>query len=405
MVQKLKNFYHLLVAAFFNLFYRFPSRKLKVIGVTGTDGKTTTVTLIAHILRTAGYKTALISSIGARIGEEELKTGLHTTTPDPKELQRLIRLAVDKKTEYLVLESTSHGLDQHRLFGIKFLVGVMTNVTHEHLDYHRTFQRYLVAKSKLFRGVKIAILNGDDDSFGYLKTVVPGRAKIVSYGIKRKADFTLKSFEFKTSLPGEYNRYNCLAAIAATATLGVPEVKIRQALVSFKGIKGRMQAIDEGQDFKVFVDFAHTPNALENVLQALRTAKLPQARLIAVFGCAGLRDRTKRPLMGKIVCRLADVTILTAEDPRTENVNEIIDQIAVGCRRGGGKENKTYFCVPDRAEAIMFAVKMARKGDIVVVCGKGHEQSMCFGKTEYPWSDEKEVRQVLWEIKKNAKKN
>jgi UDP-N-acetylmuramoyl-L-alanyl-D-glutamate--2,6-diaminopimelate ligase len=411
MVRSLKNLYHLVVAFFSVLYFRYPAKKLKVIGVTGTDGKTTTIYLISHILKKAKKKNAFVSSVGAQIGDKEIDTGFHVTTPSSFPLQKLLRKIANQGYEYVVLEATSHGLDQHRLFGCHFSVGVVTNVTHEHLDYHQTYENYLRTKAKLFRGVKVAVLNRDDKSFKYLDTKIQrykpclpaGRdTKRVTYGIREKADFTPKNFKFKTSLPGEYNQYNCLAAIAVTSSLDIPEDIIRQAIASFEGLKGRMEEIDEGQDFKVYVDFAHTPNALEQVLKSLKKQLTKRRRLIAVFGSAGLRDRLKRPVMGEIAARLADITVLTAEDPRTENVDKIIDQIAQGCLKERGIEKKTFFRAPDRGEAIRFAIKKAKKGDIVAILGKGHEKSMCFGETEYPWSDQKEVRRALKKLKKDA---
>lgn len=401
-IRKIKNFFHLLVAIFSVVFFRFPSKNLKVIGVTGTDGKTTTATLIHHILVGAGQKAALISTVTAKIGAQEIPTGLHVTSPHPWKLQQLLRRIVDRNYQYVVLEVTSHGLDQHRVFGVKFLMGVVTNVTHEHLDYHKTYENYLKTKAKLFKGVEYAILNRDDVSYQYLSSIVNRQSSItITYAIKKRADFTPQTFKFKTSLLGEYNQYNCLAAIATTASLGLSREKIRKAVASFKGVKGRMEEIDEGQDFKVIIDFAHTPNALKNVLKALaRRSSRRGDRLIVVFGCAGLRDKAKRPMMGEIAAQYADFIVLTAEDPRVEDVNEIIEQIAKGCLKKGAKEKGSkppcFFRIPDRRRAIKFAIqKLAKKGDIVVICGKGHEQSMCFGKTEYSWSDQEEARKAL----------
>jgi len=410
MIRRLKNFIHLLRAVLANIYWRFPSQKLTVIGVTGTDGKTTTVHLIHHILKTAGKKADLISTVSA--------PGLHTTTPNPWILQKLLAQMVDRGVKYVVLEATSHGLDQHRLWGVKFYAGVITNVTHEHLDYHKTYENYLAAKAKLFRHVRVAVLNKDDKSFKYLNLKLKTKnLKLVTYGIKNRADFTPKTFPFKTLLPGEYNRYNCLAAIAATSALEIPSEKIRKAVASFKGVIGRMEEINVGQDFKVIVDFAHTPNGLENVLKTILKLKSKNSKLIVVFGCAGLRDVAKRPMMGEVAARLADIAVLTAEDPRTEDVNEIINQIVQGCLKGGAKEKdwsnwtnwsnlkeKIFLRIPDRREAIRFAIqKLAKRGDIVVICGKGHERSMCYGKTEYPWSDQEEARKALKELLK--KKN
>ncbi len=397
--DSLVNFlFHLPLAVFANLFFRFPSKNLKVIGVTGTDGKTTTATLIHHLLIKGGKKTALITTVSAKIGAEEISTGFHVTSPHPWKLQSLLRKIVDRDYKFVVLEATSHGLAQHRLWGINFYLGVITNVTHEHLDYHQTFEKYLAAKAKLFRGVKVAVLNRDDESYHYLSTKHQAPStKIITYGIKNKADFTPKTFKFKTELPGEYNQYNCLAAIVTASSLKIPDGIIRRALVSFPSIEGRMESIKEGQNFKVYVDFAHTPNALEQVLVTLK-AQLPvDKQLIAVFGCAGLRDKEKRAKMGEIASKIAGIVILTAEDPRTEDVNQIINQIAKGCQKSEGIEGRTFYKIPDRAEAIRFAIEKAEKDDIVVICGKGHEKSMCFSRIEYPWSDQREARRALKE--------
>lgn len=391
-------------------FFRFPARKLKVVGVTGTDGKTTTVHLIGQILKKAGLKVAIVSSVGAWLGEKEIDTGFHVTTPDSWSLQKLLRQIVDLGFTHVILEATSHGLDQHRLWGCNFQIGVVTNVTHEHLDYHGTWERYLAAKAKLFNGVKVAVLNRDDKSFEYLDTKIQRYkdTKRVTYGTINKADITPKTFLFKTQLPGEYNLYNCLAAIGVAKNLGVQDRVIHEAIADFTGVVGRLELIDEGQNFQVFVDFAHTPNALEKVLQFLKTQKSQNARLIAVFGCAGLRDIQKRPMMGEISARLADISVFTAEDPRTEDVNQIIEQIMQGALKGGAKQldpssSHSFFRIPDRGEAINFAIqKLSRKGDIIVICGKGHERSMCYGTTEYPWSDQDETRKALKKLK-NAK--
>lgn len=430
------SFWHLPLAILAVIFYRYPSRHLKVIGVTGTDGKTTTASLIYHILLAAGKKAALISTVSAKIGKEEIPTGFHVTSPHPWKLQAFLRKIADRGYEHVVLEVTSHGLAQHRVWGINFLIGVITNVTREHLDYHESYEDYLATKAKLVRRAKIAILNRDDGSYQPLVAKFQSFkvSKLVTYGIKKKADFTPKNFPFKTSLPGEYNRYNCLAAIAVASRLEISKVKIKEAVASFRGVKGRMEEIDERQGFRVIVDFAHTPNAFENTLKTLRKSlnntprprrirqladvgeQHPTPKLIVVFGCAGLRDREKRPVMGQIAAMHSDFIVLTAEDPRTEDVNEIIDKIAGGCLKAGAEErfkdtpgvtggplpewrrNKKalFFRVPDRREAIKLAIqKLAEKGDVVVICGKGHEESMCFDKTEYPWSDQKEAHKAL----------
>jgi len=397
MWQQLKNLYHLLTAILFAILYRFPARKLTVIGVTGTDGKTTTTNLIFHLLKEGGKKVSMISSVNAVIGEGKCETGFHVTTPAPQDIQKYLAQAVKAGSQYFVLESSSHGLSQNRLWGCFFKVGVVTNITHDHLDYHRTYENYLKAKGKLFERVKKAVLNRDDESYKYLKTKnIEHRTKIITYGIKDGADFTPQTFKFQTSLPGEYNQYNCLAATAAASSLGVADGQIKKAIVSFKGIEGRMDEIKLGQNFRVVIDFASTPNSLKNALQTLASQKVKGGRLIAVFGSAGLRDKMKRSMMGEMAGKYADLTILTAEDPRTEDVNQIIEEIAQGVLREGAKEGKTLFRIPDREEAIKFAIqKLVQKGDIVVTCGKGHEKSMCYGQTEYPWNEYEVVQKAI----------
>ena len=337
----------------------YPARKLKVIGVTGTDGKTTTCHLIYEMLKAAGKKVALVSTVAAYIGDEQIDTGFHVTTPDAKFLQLLIKRIVETGMEYLVLEVTSHGLDQHRVLGCNFMVGVVTNITHEHLDYHGSFAKYKATKMKLLRMAKHPI-------FRYAKT----RIKVTN-----------------PALAGEYNKYNIGAAIAVAKIFNLQFSIIKKTIDNFAGVPGRMEEIKLGQPFRAIVDFAHTPNALEQVLKTLSAQRSAHKKLILAFGCAGLRDHTKRPMMGKIARKLADVVIVTAEDPRTEKLDDIYRQITAV----GGE----VFRVDDRQLAINKAVSLAKPGDIVVVTGKGHEKSMCFGTTEYPWSDREAVIKAI----------
>ena len=410
--QRLVNlFFHLPQAIFWTSFYRFPAKKMTVIGVTGTDGKTTTATLLWHILSKAGKKAGLVTTVEAKIGKKSFDTGLHVTTPQPRLLQKFYREAQKEGSQYMVVEATSHGLDQYRLWGSYFYGGILTNITAEHLDYHQTYERLVQAKAKLFKNVRFAVLNKDDYSFKIIKPLIEKQnkpPKIITYSLKKEADFNLDNFPVKTRLPGDYNLANCLAAAAAATSLGIKKETILEAIASFEGVTGRLEPVVKGQNFSVYVDFAHTPNALKNVLGYLRKeADRKGDRLIVVFGAAGLRDRQKRPQMGQIAAQLADISILTAEDPRTEDVNNIINQISRGSKKGGAKEateknlltlknKKHYFLkIPDRREAIKTAVKIAQKNDIIVLCGKGHEKSMCFGTTEYPWSDKKEAEEAI----------
>jgi UDP-N-acetylmuramoyl-L-alanyl-D-glutamate--2,6-diaminopimelate ligase len=389
------TFYHFPKALLAVLWYRYPAKDLKVIGVTGTDGKTTTSTLIYEILKQADFKVGLISTVSAKIGEKELSTGLHTTSPDPFSLQKILRQMVKKGLKYVVLEATSHGLAQHRLLGINFHVGVLTNISHEHLDYHKTMENYMTDKARLFKHTRFSILNKEDDSFEKIKKITSG--VVVSYGFEN-ADYTPENFSLKPSLLGRFNLLNSLAAAAAAKTFQIDKKIIKKTVKNFKGIVGRMQEINMGQDFKVFVDFAHTVNGLSQALKTLK--KLPHKKLIAVFGCAGLRDFAKRPLMGRVACQHADKVVLTAEDPRTEDLAEIISQIKKGC-----KNKKKVLKEHDRQKAIDLAIiKLAEKGDIVGVFGKGHERSLCIGTTEYPWSDQKAVKRSLQKRLKTKRK-
>jgi UDP-N-acetylmuramoyl-L-alanyl-D-glutamate--2,6-diaminopimelate ligase len=391
MIRLIKTIYHLLVAAFSVVWFGFPARKLTVIGVTGTDGKTTTTTLIYEILKEAGVKASMISSVHAVIAGKSYNTGFHVTTPNAFWVQKYLRQAVDHKDTHMVLEVTSHGLAQHRVFGIPFAVGVITNVTHEHLDWHKTFEHYLLTKLSLLTRARIAVINRDDADLYTKAMPFLRRKKVITYGIRHDAKVTPKLFPFKTPLPGLFNRYNCLAAIAATSALGVPAKTIREALAAFVGISGRMETVVT-TPFQVIVDFAHTPNAID---KALRTARsMTRKKLIHVFGSAGLRDASKRPLMGEASSRYANVIVLTEEDYRTESVEKIMDEIQQGI-----EGVKAVYRYPNRGQAIAFALQSASAGDVVIITGKGHEQSLCRGTKEFPWSDQREVLKIVNKLK------
>lgn len=392
-LRDLKLPYHWCIGLLANLRYGFPSRKLRVIGVTGTDGKTTTATMLYHILRQAGRKVALISTVSAYIGEEQIDTGFHVTTPDPFALQRLLSKIVKLGFTDLVLEATSHGIHQHRLFGIRPEVAVVTNVTHEHLDYHGSYKHYLKVKASFLVRARTVLLNKTDNSYEplkrYLHTHTPS-ARIVPYAFK-----TLDSVSRRAIMdrfPEVYNRDNAAAALTAAQCLNISTDVSLAALRTFHAVEGRMQEIP-AKDIRVIVDFAHTPNGLESALRALRAQRKPGKKLIAVFGCAGLRDHDKRPIMGKIGSELADEAILTAEDPRTEDVNVIIRQIKEGVVQNHGHMHE----IPNRRSAIQFAIcTLAQPGDIVGIFGKGHEKSLNLdGKHELSWSDQREAVTAL----------
>lgn len=391
MFQKIKNVYHHIVAFFANLTYLFPGRKLIVIGVTGTDGKTTTVNLIYHILKSSGKNVSMLTSIGASVGKKDYETGFHVTTPSPFALQKFLRQAVQSGSEYFVLEVTSHALDQYRTWGIPFKVGVLTNITSEHLDYHKTFDNYLHTKEKLLKMAKIAVVNRDDGSYTLLSDAKNSKdnKNWITYGFFDSADVNLKNFSFESKVMiDSFNKYNVLAAATVAKSLGLSHEEIRNAIKTFKLPLGRVDFVYEGE-FSVLIDFAHTPNAFEQLLGSLR--ENTKGRIIHVFGSAGERDHSKRPFMGETSSKHADILILTAEDPRSEDVNKIVDEIASGIK----KKDAKVFKMTDRKDAINAAIEMAGKGDLVVITGKAHEKSMTYGNRDLPWDEYKVVDNAI----------
>ncbi len=414
-------------------FYGNPGRKLTVIGVTGTDGKTTTCNLLYQILLAAGIKAGLVSTVNAVIGDEVLDTGFHVTTPDAPDVQRYLARMADAGLTHVVLETTSHGWAQHRVDACEFDVGVVTNITHEHLDEHGTYENYRAAKARLFQSLewtqpkpqgnpRLAVLNRDDSSFEYLASLVKSSIvnrqssiQLTSYGLDSNADIRAEDIlfspqgihfdavrrDFRVSvtspLVGEFNVSNCLAALAAAIRgLGIDPATAARGIAAMPGVPGRMERIDFGQPFTVIVDFAHTPNAFRVAIDTIR--RMTNKRVITIFGSAGLRDKEKRRMMAEVSAELADISILTAEDPRSESLDGILEEMAAGARSKGGVEGKTFFRVPDRGAAIRLGVRQAQPGDVVMACGKGHEQSMCFGTTEYSWDDRTAVRAALSEL-------
>jgi UDP-N-acetylmuramoyl-L-alanyl-D-glutamate--2,6-diaminopimelate ligase len=404
-------------------FYNWPARKLTVIGVTGTDGKTTTSNLIYRILIASGIRAGMISTVSAVIGDEILDTGFHVTTPDAHDVQHYLARMVASGLTHVVLETTSHGWAQHRVDACEFDIGVVTNITHEHFDEHGSYENYRAAKARLFSSLektkekplgnpRLGVINRDDRSFEFLNEFI--RTRKLSYGLESPADVLAEKVKYSISgirfvaasrnfrvdirsdLVGAYNVSNCLAALtAAVYGLGIDPKVAAKGIASLDGIPGRMEKIDLGQNFTAIVDFAHTPNALKVALEAGR--KMTKGRVISVFGSAGLRDKEKRRMMAEVSVQLADLSILTAEDPRTESLNGILEEMAAGASSMGGREGETFWRIPDRGEAIKFALRLAREGDVVLTCGKGHEQSMCFGKVEYPWDDRTAMRAALAE--------
>ncbi|MCD6329535.1 MAG: UDP-N-acetylmuramoyl-L-alanyl-D-glutamate--2,6-diaminopimelate ligase [Candidatus Cloacimonetes bacterium] len=415
-IQNTRKALALIAAAF----YGFPARKLKVIGVTGTDGKTTTSTIIHQILNDAGYKTGLITSINAIIGDKAFQTGFHTTTPDALSLQKYLAEMVASGSEYAIIETSSHGLAQYRVEACEYDIAVLTNITSEHLDFHKSRDEYISAKAHLFELLslsykkndipKISVLNYDDPSYGTFSKYDADQH--FSFGLNTKADFladeisqengllkftihTRKDkFNVESHLLGIYNVYNILAAVAVAYSQNISKEKIILSIASLQHIKGRMERIaHKTGNFNMIIDFAHTTNALENALDSVRS--FTKGLIHVVFGSAGLRDVQKRKEMGIVAGKLADKIYITAEDPRTESVDDIINEIAAGCIQEGRKEGIDFFKIPDREKAIEKAILSAQDGDTVITCGKAHETTMCYGAQELPWSEYLVVQNAL----------
>lgn len=377
---------HLPKAVVANVRHGFPSRKLHVIGVTGTDGKTTTVNMIYQILKAAGKKVSMISTINAEIGGKSYDTGLHVTSPEAADIQKFMKKSLENDDEYMVLEVSSHALEQFRVWNINFEIGVITNITSDHLDYHGSLKNYIEAKSKLIKNVKWAILNKDDSYFEILKKMTSG--KIITFPC---------NLGLNLKIIGDFNILNAEAAFLVGRTLSIDEKLIKNTLENFAGLVGRMEEIDNELGIKIFVDFATNQNALENALKALR--KQTKGKLIAVFGVPSERDSSKRPLMGEVSAKLADITVLTEDDPRFEDKNKIIEEIAEGYYKIKGENDKNLYKESNRQKAIQIAIDLAKKGDVVGLFGKGHEKSMSFQGLELPWSDSDAVKEVLWKKK------
>jgi len=387
-------------------FYGEPSKGLKFTGVTGTNGKTTTTHLIYEVLRAAKMRPALLGTIHHKFGKG-LRHSTHTT-PGPLRLHELLGRIKKNHCKHVVMEVSSHALKQSRTAGIDYDVAALTNVTGDHLDYHITMEDYIRSKIRLFESLRkksTAVLNRDDRYYGRFHKSTS--ASIVTYGFNKKSDFAAHSLEMDmngssfvletpegpaeiaTSLVGRYNIYNILAAAAASYSLGAGQEAIEKAISRFRRVSGRMEAIDRGQPFKVFVDYAHTHDALKNVLAEIRT--LTRGDLIVVFGCGGDRDRRKRPLMGRVASELADHVILTNDNPRSEDPGAILNEI----ESGFGKGFMCYERVPDRHEAIRRSFMNRSPFDTVVIAGKGHEDRQIVGERSFPFSDKKAAEGIL----------
>jgi UDP-N-acetylmuramoyl-L-alanyl-D-glutamate--2,6-diaminopimelate ligase len=379
------------MAVIASYFYNYPSHEMKLIGITGTNGKTTTSYIIDKIFSDYGFKTGLMGNNGVKINGKIYPTDINTQ--EPPILQRNLRKMRDYKTDYCVMEVSSQGLDMKRVLGCNFRTAVFTNLTQDHLDYHGSFDEYRITKSLLFSRLgntfdpkerKYAVLNADDPAIDYFRNATS--AEVITYGIKNDSDvaaknismtskginFLLTSFkgeiEINLQLVGLFNVYNALAAITSALIEGIPLKNIKNSLSQLTNIDGRMEVVDEGQDYLVLVDYAHTPDALENVLKSIKDFSI--GKVITVFGCGGDRDTVKRPIMGNIASRYSDIVIVTSDNPRSEDPIKIMNDIEKGIKKSTTSE---YELLVDREEAIYKAIKMATKNDVVIIAGKGHE--------------------------------
>jgi UDP-N-acetylmuramoyl-L-alanyl-D-glutamate--2,6-diaminopimelate ligase len=420
MIQKIKNlFFHLPKSIFYNYYYKFHSKKLTLIGITGTDGKTTSSILVYETLKNAGIKAGVITTIGAKFGDVEIDTGLHMTSPDPSLIHKIFRQMINAGVTHVVCEVTAHALDQYRFYGFRFKVGAITNISHEHLEYFHTMDNYVSAKSKIFKQSDFAILNHDDKYFDYLKNDI--KTKYLSYGINKKSDiqatnikisktllnFSVDQLNFSTDSNYQYQIYNILLTLSIINQLQIDPQVLIETVKKFPITKGRREEINNDFGFKTIVDFAHTPNALHNTLSSLKQKN--KGRLIVIFGATGGRDKAKRPMMGKVVSEIANIAIITADDTRNEKVEDINHQIISGIEskhihinhslslphiksKLKNSKNFVYFNIFNRQDAFNMAIKIAKPGDVVIACGKGHEKTILHGKIEYPWSETEAFR-------------
>lgn len=413
---------HLTEAILFNILYGFPGRKFKIIGVTGTNGKTTTCYLIQRMMVEAGYNVGLMSTVGWGIGRDITPQMHHMTNVTVPELMKRLKKFKKSGVEWLVLETTSHALAQNRTWGVPYSVAVMTNVTHEHLQYHGTFERYVDAKRKLFKrannnhgGLRTGVINADDPSaalfasdiehpilYGIEKGELKAQnielsPKGVNYRIKAGSD----NYQIHCQIPGSFNVYNSLAAVCVGRSLGLSHDQIEKGIAALPSVEGRMTKVDEGQNFSVIVDYAHTPDSFEKLFKDMKTVS--KGRTIVVFGSLGGGDKGKRLLQGKLAGRFADEVIICEEDDRMEDPTQIMEDIAAGVKEAGKIIDQDLFLVHDRPQAIAFAFKRAKAGDTVLLLGKGHEKTIEHADGEHPWDETAEAHKALKQLLKKAR--
>lgn len=393
--------YHFLQSFLATIRFGFPARHLKVIAVTGTNGKTTTAFMIWQMLRHAGYKVGIMTTVAWGVDELEPELG-HMTTVDAFTLNRRISTIKKQGAEFLVLEVTSHALAQHRIFGVPIDIAVFTNLTHDHLDYHKTFQNYRAAKGKLFKKAKFSILNADDPATEYYETLAK---KYITYGIKfgenraknlklttRGVKYSFHDMKIKTQIPGKFNVYNSLAAVLVGQKLRLTNYQITSGIASLSAVEGRMNVIDAGQPFTVVVDYAHAPDALEKVFESVQDHK---GKIISVHGGAGRRDPSTRPIRGEILAEHSDLVIITEDDTRDEDLGTIMNGFVAGAEKKGKVLDKNLFKIPNRRDAIKFALEHAKKGDLVLILGKGHEKTILRPDGPHDFEDIKVTKQLL----------
>lgn len=389
-------------------FYNYPSRQLNMIGVTGTNGKTSTTYFIESVLSYIKRKTAVIGTVEIRIGGKKREIDFATsTTPDTIELNQMLRIMADEGCDDVVMEVSSHSLELKKVKGIDFKVGVFTNLTQDHLDFHKTMDNYCAAKAKLFKMCQQGVVNADDKWAD--KIIKDAACNIITYSIDKPSDLQAKDIEylmdrvhftvnikgedvrFELKVPGRFSVYNALSAIGAMLAMGVSVEDIKAGINNIKGVPGRIQNIPNDKGFNVIVDYAHTPDGLENIINSVR--EFTKGRVITVFGCGGDRDRTKRPIMGKIVAELSDIAVVTSDNPRSEKPEDILAEIENGVKPVTDK----YEMIVDRKEAIKRAVEIAEKGDSVIIAGKGHENYQILGDKTIHFDDAEVAKEILGE--------
>ena len=410
--------YHKLKAMAMAYKYKFPGKRMRVIGVTGTNGKTSTCFLIWKMLNIAGYKTGLMTTVAWGVDKLEEQVE-HMTTVDTETLNQRMQKIAESGAEFLVLEITSHALAQNRIFGVPIEVAVMTNVTHEHLDYHKTFENYRDAKRKLFKMAKYGVINEDDKSWSYFADDVKEyityginggilraeKVELLAEGVKYQVEIPNVNFgnnkkktkneiaKIRTHIPGKFTVYNSLAAIAVGLRLGLSVPEIEKGILALESVEGRMNRVNEGQDFEVIVDYAHTPDAFLKVFESVVPGK--KKRIISLFGGAGRRDESTRAERGEIGAKNSDIVIVTEDDSRDEDRKMIAEEFAKGAEKEGKILGKDLFIILDREEAIQKAIDLAKKDDIVLVLGKGHEKTILRAEGAVPLEDLKVTRKIL----------